>query len=450
MKKLTLTSIAFCLVWCSTTLFARDINCATSEELIAALSDLQDQDNIILTSATTYIVQEDAATDNTTGSQNVISYEDKTITIKAAENLTVKPTIKGLSLAVTATTSVGITFENVILQASIYKYNSSDPATQLAWYTDHVFDLGKSTTTALGNIIFRNCEIRNYGQTMVKANNMVNTPISGGNLLITGCTIADINNNGLAGGDALINMNKLLFNSITITNSTVYNLKTGFYRQNGGVSNLSSTFSMTNCTFNKFCGCKSSGTKSYFLYTNNGNAESSISIEDNIFANIRNSEGIDILFYQIDGAALGSLVIANNNIFNCSDDNILTKYSTKNATIENIEPALDPQFDNADKGSFYLTNRELADYEIGDPKWINIPDGINTLKTGTINIVAKTNKIYINSYSPVNYAIYTIDGRLMSISNTATLSAEIELASGTYIVKTWSKTTGIHNQKVIL
>ena len=174
MKKLTLTSIAFCLVWCSTTLFARDINCATSEELIAALSDLQDQDNIILTSTTTYIVQEDAVADNTTGSQNIISYEDKTITIKAAENLAIKPTIKGLSLAVTATTSVGITFENVILQAAIYKY---DLTTQLAWYTDHLFDLGKSTTTALGNVIFRNCEIRNYGQTIIKANNMPTGPI---------------------------------------------------------------------------------------------------------------------------------------------------------------------------------------------------------------------------------------------------------------------------------
>ena len=447
MKKLTLTSITFCLVWCSTTLFARDINCATSEELIAALSDLQDQDNIILTSTTTYIVQEDAVADNTTGSQNIISYEDKTITIKAAENLAIKPTIKGLSLAVTATTSVGITFENVILQAAIYKY---DLTTQLAWYTDHLFDLGKSTTTALGNVIFRNCEIRNYGQTIIKANNMPNGPISGGTFLITGCTIADINNNGLAGGDALINMNKLLFNSITITNSTVYNLKTGFYRQNGSVSDLSSTFSMTNCTFNKFCGCKSSGTKSYFLYTNNGNAESSIDIEDNIFANIRNSEGIDILFYQIDGSALGSLVIANNNIFNCSDDNIQTKYSTKNATIENIEPALDPQFDNADNGSFYLMNRELADYEIGDPKWINIPTHVNPIQTETINIVTKTNKICINSCTPVNYAIYTINGRLISISDTAILSAEVGLDSGTYIVKTWSKTSNIHTKKIIL
>lgn len=207
---------------------------------------------------------------------------------------------------------------------------------------------------------------------------------------------------------------------------------------------------MTNCTFNKFCGCKSSGTKSYFLYTNNGNAESSIDIEDNIFANIRNSEGIDILFYQIDGSALGSLVIANNNIFNCSDDNIQTKYSTKNATIENIEPALDPQFDNADNGSFYLMNRELADYEIGDPKWINIPTHVNPIQTETINIVTKTNKICINSCTPVNYAIYTINGRLISISDTAILSAEVGLDSGTYIVKTWSKTSNIHTKKIIL
>lgn len=77
MKKLTLTSIAFCLVWCSTTLFARDINCATSEELIAALSDLQDQDNIILTSTTTYIVQEDAVADNTTGHKTLFHMKIK-------------------------------------------------------------------------------------------------------------------------------------------------------------------------------------------------------------------------------------------------------------------------------------------------------------------------------------------------------------------------------------
>jgi len=94
------------------------------------------------------------------------------------------------------------------------------------------------------DIKFRNCNIRNFGNTPMRVSNGSNQIIE--NLTFNGCIINDI---GYSSTYAIVNSNSAdLINNITFSNSTIYNFKGSLVLRTGQTLN---SINVTNCTINQ-------------------------------------------------------------------------------------------------------------------------------------------------------------------------------------------------------
>ena len=118
-----------------------------------------------------------------------------------------------------------------------------------------------NTTTTVGEVSFKNCILRNFGNTPMRLQGNKNQTID--KLIFDGCIIYDI---GFASTYAIVNSNTAtdLINNITFTNCTAYNFKGSLVlRQNGSVNNIT----VENCTFNQ--GMMDEGSSRYLIDCNN-------------------------------------------------------------------------------------------------------------------------------------------------------------------------------------
>ena len=452
----------FCLI--SLIVNGAEIRCSTSEELITALTTATGGDQIILTTSGIYIVQDDVEqTDPTAlaGFQRLISLagldddnnpargEGRSITLLADEDLTAKPTVKGLSFSAPTTTPIAVQFEGIIFQACKYKYDKSDE-TGTPTHTDHFIEFGgnnngiatspTATATHYGNFIFRNCEFRDYQQTVLKMNSATkNTEISG-RMTVAGCVFANFNRYRKAAPDAAFNIQTVAFSEITIVNCTAYNMGTGFLRSNMSSNNFEQTVSMSNCTFRHILG----GNNKIFFDFDNSVTTTTVTVINNIIA--------DPVYTIGENAGTGRLVRCNgskysfdfsgNNIFNWTVDgtNTLADIIGTGAPLntyepDNITPAIDPEFRDPDNGDFTLLTTNETMRAIGDPRWRTVQSSVKNV-LADVNITVQGNQISISGSNPVVCTVFDTMGKLVfkSSETAAHINVQIPVA-GVYAVQ---------------
>jgi len=394
----------------------RVVNVATSDELKTALTNIADGDDIVLTSAdAVYIVQDDAANGGPS-SQTVFALGGKSISITADVSLTVKPVVKGLSFTnITAIAGTSLSFKGIVFEAC--KRNAAANGN----YTDHFVDFGASTATTYGDLIFEDCELRNYQQTLFKMNNGSFTKATGGTLLISGCVFANVNPQRASSVDAFINIDRAIFANATITNSTFYEIQGGIFRMGVNGNNTPSTVSINNCTFYKFAGSGSKGSGSNYVFDfSNLNNAGSVTVANCIFADAiatnSNAGCTHPLFRTASSQTYSVTLTDNNNMYNCSGlaTNVLGGSQIK--SISEATLSIDPEFENAENGNFKLETANTAVQSMGDPRWRkSTPTNIQQIFDG---------------------AKVSIDGSIITIENSKPLSCVIYNAVGVQIAKT--------------
>lgn len=260
----------------------------------------------------------------------------KSISIKGVRP-TSKPIISGMVFRLKA--NVGLSLKDLVLDGT---GNASQNQTIV--YED-------DATTAYGDFIMENCEIKNYvkGLYYVSKKALINSTIFRGNL------IHDIECNG---GD-FIDYRAGLSKTFLFENNTVYNSVAArdlFRMDAGGSTNFPAEISTITIRTNTFNNVINSASNRY-LYIRL--AKHSIAFTKNIIAN---SSG-----YYTNQASTTITTLSGNNYFNAPNFMASAQANAQNDT--GTFTTLNPGFTNAATGNFTISNADLKLNGIGDPRW---------------------------------------------------------------------------------
>ena len=203
----------------------------------------------------------------------------------------------------------------------------------------------------LGSLTLEGCEIKNTKNNMIYSNAAVDF----GTITVNNCIISNIGD----GGDGVFDIRKGALTSVTITNSTITDVKRTFIR-----IEVPTDFTMTNCTL-------------YNVATvDNANNRGLFSLAKGKTLNVKNC-----LFY---GIGLATPTNANSGVWGRSDKMKATdKYANNyyfncpnlwsNMYKDNhssVATECDPQFADAANGDFTVQSQDLKDNQVGDPRWL--------------------------------------------------------------------------------
>lgn len=204
---------------------------------------------------------------------------------------------------------------------------------------------------SLGSLTLEGCEIKNTKNNMIYGNAAVDF----GTITVNNCIISNIGD----GGDGVFDIRKGALTSVTITNSTITDVKRTFIR-----IEVPTDFTMTNCTL-------------YNVATvDNANNRGLFSLAKGKTLNVKNC-----LFY---GIGLATPTNANSGVWGRSDKMKATdKYANNyyfncpnlwsNKYKDNhssVATECDPQFADAANGDFTVQSQDLKDNQVGDPRWL--------------------------------------------------------------------------------
>ncbi len=211
-----------------------------------------------------------------------------------------------------------------------------------------------SSSCNLATLSVDNCEILHYKDHLIYNNQ------SGayGSITVSNTFINDIQG---AGGDG-IDFRGGSLGSLTVENSTFANGFRNFLRMQ-----VAANVSFRNCTFYKISAQDNSNNNGIFRMTKS--AGGSFEVRNSLFAETGVQSPATAQagnFCRQDSYMVDSPTYDNNNIHSCY--NLLVGLYTSAAAIDATE--LNPGFVNAAEGDFTVTNQDIIDNNIGDPRWL--------------------------------------------------------------------------------
>lgn len=216
-------------------------------------------------------------------------------------------------------------------------------------FSDNVFEFAAAIT--VGTLDFKNCVIRNYRKHLIYNNKKAKVT----EINISGCIIDNIQGDG---GDGIDYRGGEL-GTLKVENTTFSNGFRAFLR----MQTKTDVF-FYNCTFYKICCMDNSNNTGLFRCS----AEGTLTVEKCLFVEI----GLEAPGNENSGcwSKMGNMKAtasySDNFYYNCP--NLWVGEYTE--APQGVSESTDPGFADATQGDFTISNGDLMDKGIGDPRWI--------------------------------------------------------------------------------
>lgn len=269
-----------------------------------------------------------------------VTYElgdyDLTKSIVIAGDAVVKPTIHGRFKVATEVASLSLT--NIVFDG--------------AGDTDNLVELTDAAGN-LGTLTVEGCEIRNMAKHIIY-NNKKGTF---GTIVMNNVIVDGVANNQGDGFD----LRGGALTSLTVTNSTFSNGIRSFVR-----CQVPASVTFKNCTFYNLCTIDDSNNTGLFRVEKDG---STLTVTNCLFYGIGLASPTNVnsgVWARADKLKAEE-TYSNNYYFNCPN---LWANAHKD-DYATVATEVDPGFADAANGDFTLSNEDLIDEQIGDPRWFN-------------------------------------------------------------------------------
>lgn len=204
---------------------------------------------------------------------------------------------------------------------------------------------------SLGSLTLEGCEIKNTKNNMIYSNAAANF----GTITVNNCIISNIGDSG----DGVFDIRKGTVASVTLTNSTITDVKRTFIR-----IEVATDFTMTNCTLYNVATVDNANNRGLFSLAK-GNT---LNVENCLFYGIglATPTNVNSGVWGRSDKMKADATYANNYYFNCSNlwSNLYKDDYSSVAT------ECDPQFTDAANGDFTVQSQDLKDNQVGDPRWL--------------------------------------------------------------------------------
>ena len=206
---------------------------------------------------------------------------------------------------------------------------------------------------SLGSLTLEGCEIKNTNNNLIYIN--AATAANFGTITVNNCIISNIGK----GGDGVFDIRNGAVASVTLTNSTITDVKRTFIR-----IEVATDFTMTNCTLYNVATVDHKDNRGLFSLAKG----KTLKVENCLFYGI----GLDAP-QNVNSGVWGrsdkmkaTATYANNYYFNCP--NLWGNLYKDNYS--DVATELDPQFTDAANGNFTVQSQDLKDNQVGDPRWL--------------------------------------------------------------------------------
>lgn len=212
------------------------------------------------------------------------------------------------------------------------------------------------TSGSFGDLNIKGCEVRNFTKGFI----YINTTAVPNAINIDNCLIHDIE---CSGGD-FIDSRKGGWNSLSLTNSTIYNssAKRDIFRADDASSSVNAKMEtlIDKCTFYNVGNGNSNYRFFYIRFKGNTNT-----FTNNVVANFNNKRGF------ANSTSVGAPTYSNNYYYNCKNLTELAEGNGEACThFDTTGKILSANpFKDAANGDFTITDEELQSYQFGDPRW---------------------------------------------------------------------------------
>lgn len=204
---------------------------------------------------------------------------------------------------------------------------------------------------SLGSLTLEGCEIKNTNNNMIYSNAAANF----GTITVNNCIISNIGD----GGDGVFDIRKGTVASVTLTNSTITDVKRTFIR-----IEVATDFTMTNCTLYNVATVDNANNRGLFSLAKG----KTLKVENCLFYGIglATPTNVNSGVWGRSDKMKATATYANNYYFNCPNlwSNLYKDDYSSVAT------ELDPQFTDAANGDFTVQSQDLKDNQVGDPRWL--------------------------------------------------------------------------------
>ena len=204
---------------------------------------------------------------------------------------------------------------------------------------------------SLGSLTLEGCEIKNTN------NNMIYSNADGkfGTITVNNCIISNIGD----GGDGVFDIRKGTVASVTLTNSTITDVKRTFIR-----IEVATDFTMTNCTLYNVATVDNANNRGLFSLAKG----KTLKVENCLFYGIglATPTNVNSGVWGRSDKMKATATYANNYYFNCP--NLWS--NLYKGDYSSVATELDPQFTDAANGDFTVQSQDLKDNQVGDPRWL--------------------------------------------------------------------------------
>ncbi|MDP4208745.1 MAG: DUF5123 domain-containing protein [Bacteroidota bacterium] len=264
----------------------------------------------------------------------------------------------GLNMLTLPTTSLNfVRFENI--EFSGYT-DGTTTGSSGGVKSNYLFN--QSGACSVGEILFKNCVIRNIGNTPFRLQSTTGTKAIGA-LTFSGCRIWDIGNVSIY---AIVNNNvaTATINNITFKNSSIYNFGGSLIVH---TPNASSSVSVINCTFNQINANTTNSSLRYFIdYGASGTVTNGVVVRNSIFGSTPTAwtEGIRV-------SSASTKTISGSYYTNDFKDNNATTGSVSiMGSLSAYSGASTALFTDPINGNFKFKDTGFAGrLTAGDPRW---------------------------------------------------------------------------------
>ena len=203
----------------------------------------------------------------------------------------------------------------------------------------------------LGSLTLEGCEIKNTKNNMIYSNAAVDF----GTITVNNCIISNIGD----GGDGVFDIRKGALTSVTITNSTITDVKRTFIR-----IEVATAFTMKNCTLYNVATVDNANNRGLFSLAKG----STLNVENCLFYGIglKSPQNGNSGVWGRSDKMKATYKYANNYYFNCP--NLWSNMYKDNHS--SVATECDPQFADAANGDFTVQSQDLKDNQVGDPRWL--------------------------------------------------------------------------------
>lgn len=203
----------------------------------------------------------------------------------------------------------------------------------------------------LGSLTLEGCEIKKTNNNMIYSN----VAADFGTITVNNCIISNIGE----GGDGVFDIRKGAVTSVTLTNSTITDVKRTFIR-----IDVATDFTMTNCTLYNVATVDHKDNRGLFSLAKG----STLNVENCLFYGIglATPTSVNSGVWGRSDKMKATATYANNYYFDCP--NLWSNLYKDNHS--SVATECDPQFADAANGDFTVQSQDLKDNQVGDPRWL--------------------------------------------------------------------------------